>query len=407
MSNTKEKRELPWLWLAGIAFALLCGIFLRVFSFEQLHGVGFDENIYSSYAAYLDINGLGSYPKLVSDYAEKLKTSPIVFLPPTRLTFILASTVWMKVTNWPPVESVRFVSCLAAIGTLGIATGLAWRLGGPRMALGVAALMAVAPTQVSMAHRALIDGFFGMFALLAIWSLWELLQNPRSRAWLTSYTATLAILVLTKENFAFLYIAILGLLAVNRWLRFGEIRWPILAATAAGPALGLTILAVCAGGFPVLLDVFVPDVRMNYTLPYSILNQDGPWFRYINDLVLISPAVMVCAIGGAFLTARRDKAGLFLLLFLIFSYVVMGNLRYAINLRFANMWDFPLRWLALTPILLWADSIKSPYRGRLFYFASLGVLCFLELSNYVDIFVHNQVYDPVSLNLMRALNMIK
>lgn len=403
--STEATRWQPW--MLAILCVMALGVFLRVSSFEKLKGVGFDENVYRTYVERIVQTGPLAYPELINFYLTEQKKAPIVFLPPTRVTFLLAASGYQKVFGVPTVEAIRATSCFAAVSTLIVTAIFAWRLGGLTMALAMTALMSVAPTQISMAHRALIDGFFGLFALVVIWSLWEALQNPKSRAWLWTYGVSLCLMVLTKENAAFVYLAVLGLLFVNRWLHFGRVSWPLLAVTLAGPAVGVLLLALCAGSLVTLYQVFDLNVRMNYDLPYAFLNQDGPWFRYIIDLLLISPLVMLFAIGGAFLVRWNNKAGLFLLAFLVFSYLVMGNLRYGINLRFANMWDFPLRWLALVPILVWKDRFATSRKQIVFVTSMVGILCLFEFSSYLQIFVDHEVYDPISLNLMRALDMIK
>lgn len=392
---------------AALAVVFAIGVFLRVHTFEKPESrPAFDESVYGAYVTYLDHHGIASYPALVAEYVEKLKTSPIVFLPPTRASFLLAATLWHKIFGVAPVEAVRAISCLASILTLALSGLIAGRAGGWKAAFGVMALMAFAPTQISMAHRAFIDGFFGLLALLAIWSLWEALRSPQARwHWLFGLSTTL--LILTKENAAFVYAAMLVILGVNPWAKFGQVTRPLLVAALVSPIAALILLAVCAGGFPMLLTTYLQNVTMNYVLPYGLANQDGPWFRYLTDLVLVSPAVMLFAIGGAFLRLHRGGFTLFLVLFIVVTYILMGNIRYGMNLRFANMWDFPLRWLAMAPILIGTEKLSSPKAKSAFYFGATGILCLLEFFNYLEIFVHNQVYDPISINLMRALDMIK
>ena len=48
--------------------------------------------------------------------------------------------------------------------------------------------------------------------------------------------------------------------------------------------------------------------------------------------------------GGVFRLGRENKAQIFLLCFVAFSYAVMCNVKYGMNLRYTNMWDMPLRY---------------------------------------------------------------
>ena len=393
---------LPFLLVAAV------GIFLRLSCFEPIHGVGFDESIYSTYVAEIGQSGLGGYPEMVRLYLKGQSDYPIALLPPTRVTFILAASAWHAIFGGPVVESVRAVSCAASILILLLSGAIAWRMRGRSFALAVLALMAVAPTQIYMAHRALIDGFFTLITLLVIGSLWELLQETQPRRWwLGLYSLSLVLLVLTKENAAFFYVAILGLLIVNRWLGLGRASKSVLVATVAAPIVGAIILAICAGGIEPLITVFTLNAAKSVVTPYAITTGDGPWFRYLSDLLLVSPAVVIFAIGGAFSLGRSDKAGWYLLGFIVFSYVMMCNVTYGMNLRYANMWDFPLRYLALVPVFVWTKSLDGEGKRRFLLIGVVTLLCLFELANYLRIFVANQVYDPIPTSLLKALDILK
>ena len=394
--------------IAPFLFVAAVGIFLRVHSFEPISGDGFDEQMYATYVEQISETGALGYPALIHFYLQGQSAYPISLPPPTRVTFILAASAWHGVFGWPLVSCLRAISCLAAVLVLLISCAFAARVRGPSFALAILVLMAVAPTQIFMAHRALIDGFFTLFALLALWSLWELLQeSPHRNYWLGLYSIALALLILTKENAAFVYIAVVGILVANRWLAFGRISRPLLAATIAAPLLGVALLILCAGGLGPLAKVFTVNAAKSIQTPYAISTGDGPWFRYLSDLLLVSPTILILAIGGAFLQQRSDKAGWFFLGFVFFSYLLMCNVPYGMNLRYANMWDFPLRYLALVPVFLWGQFIESEGKRRFFLIGVVALLGISELANYLRIFVANSVYDPIPSSLLKALDILK
>src|SRR5215472_10002089 len=115
-------------------------------------------------------------------------------------------------------------------------------------AIAIGALMAFAPTQLHMSQHALVDGFFTFWASLALWLFWENLQAPRDWRWLVGYIVALALLVLTKENSFFVWVALIALLITNRWFQFGTITREIVIATFLGPLLGVVVLIFLAGG---------------------------------------------------------------------------------------------------------------------------------------------------------------
>jgi len=256
-----------------------------------------------------------------------------------------------------------------------------------------------------MSQHALVDGFFTFWAILILWMLWENLHSARNWAWLAGYTVSLALLVLTKENSFFVWIAIVLVLVANRWLHYGTVSPELLVATILGPLLGVVTLVFLAGGIDVLLGTYRLLISKNYQLPYAIKTGDGPWYRYIVDLLLVSPIIMLLAIGSIFRIDRTKRPELFLLMFVAGSYLVMCNLKYGMNLRYANMWDVPLRLLAVSTLA----SLVAPFRQRsvLLFGLAIAVICSFELRQYLILFVQFPLYELVSEGLLRALHILK
>src|SRR5438309_3643324 len=184
--------------------------------------------------------------------------------------------------------------------TLALGTLFVWRVRGPTWAIGVAALVAVAPTQLHMSQHALVDGFFTFWATLGLWLFWENLQGPRNWLRLSGYIVALALLVLTKENSFFVWIALVALLITNRWFQFGIVTRELVVATLLGPLLGVVILIFLAGGVPTLVETYHLSITKNFILEYAIATGDGPWHRYLVDLLLVSPIVLLLALGTVF-----------------------------------------------------------------------------------------------------------
>jgi 4-amino-4-deoxy-L-arabinose transferase-like glycosyltransferase len=276
---------------------------------------------------------------------------------------------------------------------------------GPAAALGVAALMAFAPTQLHMSQHALVDGFFAFWALLTLWLLWENLHAPRDWRWLIAYTIGLALMVITKENSAFVFVAVLVILVANRWLQWGMVTREILACTFIGPLLGFVILVFLAGGLETLRTTYTLSVSKNYQLTYAILTGDGPWHRYLVDLLLVSPVVLLLAFGRVFRLRRDQKPELFLIVFITASYLVMCNLKYGMNLRYANMWDMPLRLLAFGMLVEFVRPLQR-YKTAVLC-GAVAAVALLELRQYIILAVDFPLYELVSEALLRALKILK
>src|SRR5438128_90719 len=310
--------------------------------------VGFDEGLYREYVNALSKGGITSYPDIVDGYVEVQKKLQGSILPPLRFLYIFTAYIWHSVFGCDALSALHQLAAFVSMLTLGLATVFAWRLRGPIWGVGVAALMAIAPTQLHMSQHALVDGFFAFWALLVLWLFWENLQTPGDWRWLSAYVAAVALLVLTKENSAFVWIALVALLIANCWLQFGTGTRELVVATMLGPLLGVVVLVFLAGGINTLFHSYQLSVGKNFELHYAVLTGDGPWHRYLVDLLLVSPLILLLALGSVFRLDRTKTPELFMSLFVAASYLVMCNVKYGMNLRYANMWDMPLRFLAFS-----------------------------------------------------------
>ncbi len=409
--------------LAGLCAVLLVGAFLRLppglFSgpsgpfraFATLHPgphfdqLGFDEGLYRDYTNKLVRFGLGNYPEIVERYREKQETLTGSILPPVRFLYILAAYSWHTIFGTEALQSLKDVSSAFSIFTLLLATLFAWRLGGANYALPVAALMAFAPTQLHMSQHALVDGFFTFWAMLTLWAFWENLRAPRDWRWLLLLLCALVALVLTKENAFFVWVAILALLAANHWLKFGRVTRELVIVIFLGPMIGMLILVLLSGGIYELVATYRLSVTKNYTLPYAVLTGDGPWHRYLVDLLLVSPIVLLLAIGALFNLTRAKKVEWFFAVFITASYLIMCNIKYGMNLRYANMWDMPLIVLAVSQI----NALFAPlarYRNLLVPVA-VAAISVLELRQYIILSVRYPLYELIPVELLHALHILK
>src|SRR5438477_3896657 len=262
--------------------------------------IGFDEGLYREYVNALSKDGLGSYPDIVQGYIDVQKKLPGSILPPLRFLYIFTAYLWHSIFGAEALDALYQVAAFFSMLTLALATAFAGRLRGPTWAVAIGALMAVAPTQIHMSQHALVDGFFTFWALLSLWLLWENLRRPHHWRLLVSFVIALMLLVLTKENSFFVWIALAGIAIANRWLRFGTISRELVVAMIIGPLFGVVVLIFVAGGIDMLFQCYQLSVGKNFTLRFAVFTGDGPWHRYLVDLLLVSPIVLILALGSVF-----------------------------------------------------------------------------------------------------------
>lgn len=419
MNSILDARRLS---LLGLAAILVCGAFLRlppaIFApgaplhrLRALHpqpmyaAQGFDEHLYREYVDTFSKHGLASYPLVVDAYIKEQAAAHKALLPPLRFLYIFAGTLWKNTCGTDALLALRNVSSLFSVLTLLAATGFAWRARNLPFAIGVAALVGFGPMPLHMSQHALADGFFAFWALLCLWMLWECFRNPRDWRWLIGYALSLCCLVLTKENAFFAFVGIGAIIVLNRWLAIGIVSRELLVATFLGPLVGVTILICLAGGLTSAITTYRDLVHEAEQLDYAVLTGDGPWYRYLIDLMLVSPIVLLLAAGAVLQLDGTKKLELFCTIFIAASYLVMCNVRYGMNLRYGNMWETPLRILALSQLSTLA--FRLPKRRTLLLTGAVALLCAVELRSYLTLTTQYPLYELVTEQLMRALQILK
>jgi 4-amino-4-deoxy-L-arabinose transferase-like glycosyltransferase len=413
----------PRLALISLALIVAFGAFLRIPSgaftgdaaplgyLRALHpnttmtGVGFDENLYRTYVDALITRGVTSYPDLAEEYVAIQDRLSSAILPPTRFLYIFGAYCWHQIFGTDALGSLKAVASVFSVLLLFVSAVFAWRLAGGRVALCLGALMSCAPTQIHMSQHALIDGFFVFWATLCLWLLWENLQHPNNWRYLAPYTLALALMVLTKENAMFAYIGLVGLLVANHGFRFGQSTRVLWMLTFVGALLGVAVLVNLCGSLQTATRVYLLLTSKAAALPYAIKTGDGPWYRYLVDLMLMSPVVLILAIGRIFQLERTKKGELYMSIFVGVTYLVMCNVRYGMNLRYATLWDMPLRYLAVLGLMSMTDRFGR--RKDLALGLSVAAICAVELHQYFVFFVNFGLYELVTEGLLRAVRILK
>lgn len=418
--NTARNSSALPLVAAFLIFAV--GVLLRIYPSAGFTGIGFDEVLYRTYIVMLDEVGIANYPSICENYlSDQRRAENMAKLPPTRFVYIFSGWLGKRISfgDAPPVGlkepkaaerdpalvSLHRVSCLASIGMLALSGLAAWRMFGTAVGLGVLALVATSPTQIHFSQHALIDGFFAMWATLSLWLLWENLQRPAHAIWLTAYGFSLMIMVMAKENAFFVYVALMSLIAANRWLKLGTVTPRLLLVSVLGPLAGVALLILLAGGAAEFAAIYVLLVTKAQNLPYAIMTGDGPWYRYLVELMTVSPIVFALALTGLFTLSRDRPPYACLLTFVVVSFAFMCNVRYGMNLRYTSIWALPIAAFAAAQLLSIARRAGRHY--VLVAVALFAGVCATELRQYETLFHDHAIYELAPEGLLRAIKMIK
>lgn len=391
---------------AAMTMLLAGGILLRVYPSAGFSGLGVDEHGYMVFLKHIQKAGLMNYDSVVKVFVERQYKRPDALVPATRIGFLAPAYLCGQAFHLKAFQALRVTACAASIFMLGLCAVFAYRLGGVGAMLSITALMVTAPLQIYLSQRALIDGYFAFWAVAAMWLAWENLQRPRHWGWLSAYILCLTILVLTKENGAFVIFALFAVLLLNRFLRIGATTPHLFIATIIGPAIAVVVLAAMIGGLGDWLRFYLMFEGKSRTNIYSVVAQDGPWYRYLIDFLLVSPLLVVFSIGGMFQLRKRDKAGLFMASFLALSFAGMSCITYGMSLRYAAYWDVPLCWLALTQVRRLSKK-SGKFRSSFVTSALVLLLAASGATQYYRFFMKGAVYDPVTASLVWAAGLEK
>jgi 4-amino-4-deoxy-L-arabinose transferase-like glycosyltransferase len=389
---------------------LAAGILLRAWPSTGFHQVGYDEGIYNRYVQILLKHGVSSYPDLAQGYLKWQDERADAIVPATRIGFILPAAFLTELTGVDSLTALRWLSMIASILLLLAVPLIARRMdstaGTNARVLVLTALIAVAPLQIHLAQRALIDGYFAFWAIMCAWSLWENLQARPRGGWLLIYGSSLFVLVLTKENAAFVFLALIAVAILFAVTRLGCVSWQLICVSLIAPTLAVLFLSALVGGIGEWISFYRSFVAKSTTLPYPTKFQDGAWYRYIVDFTLLSPVIVALFFGAVFQVKKEAKPDVFWAILLGASFIGMSSVPLGMSLRFAAYWDVPLRWLATSQLL--QLSTRFPRLKRpLALFASVLVLCAVDLFQYWRYFMHGEIYDPVSFQLLHAAKLIK
>lgn len=389
--------------------ALRVGVFLgcvlSLLAFDPSPVPHDDEAVYLRYCRFMVAEGITAWPTLVRAYTGEMQRGDRVVLPPTRVVYPLSGAILHGLTGAEEHLALAWVSLAAAMLTMAAAAVLARAMLPPREGVAAVWLMACAPLRLALGSKAMIDGFFGLLALLAIAAAWLALHRPGSRKALVAFGLSLAALVLTKENAAFVWLGLVVAMGAAPRLGLPRPSPGMWRAALLGPAAGLLALVLLAGGWNPLvaaMTTFVVRVRCN---PFTVLACDGPWYRVLLDLFILHPALLLLAFAGLF-SLRRDRPGLvFLATTAVVGLAALSCVKYGASLRYTTAAEFPLRALACFALARWTSTTGRS--ARLLFTGAVLLLGALDLRQHDLFFREKQMYEPTPVEMMRATHVLK
>lgn len=367
---------------------------------------GADEGTYLQQAGALVDGGLGGLREVARAYRD----SPTAhdFPPPLRVGHLLLAAAALAVRRSIVALSWLSLACHAAnVALIGL---LGRRVFGARVALLAAALTLTAPLAGGLSLRALGDAHHTLSMTASVLALLAFVrEGGRWRFGL--YVGALAWSLLVKES-AYLFLPFhLAVLAGSTRSRPANVRpLHLLVVAIAVPLATLGLTAALLGGVSTLVRIAAIATRGNALAPHPYLRAygSGPWFEYLVDAMLLSPAATLAALffAGARLARPRGSPGVVgALWFAAYGLAVLAFLPK--NPRFAASLDLGVRIGAASMACVLADRLVA--RPRVRDALSVGIAALLmaiDVASFERHFGRARTYDPVAAALVENLRMV-
>jgi hypothetical protein len=354
---------------------------------------------YITWSRVVAEKGLAAFPPLVQEYRNRW----IGFPPPIRWSYLLMVAGVMRAWPSPSDDYHPLVFISFVFGVLAFVPVWWWlRLRAPPPATVLAALLVTtAPVTRGMSKYPVVDAIQLTLALSLFAAIAEWLRSPRRS--LLYAIGGITLFVLSSREAAFVFLFAGTAMVVHERVQTGTLKWPPLWAMFAGCSAMLLISAALAGGFGQLF-LLARDVVHGAMNTGNGAYVGGAYYRYLVDLMMVSPVVMVtAAVSAGWLRQKpdlkpiTDQVLVATVVSLIFLSILPKTLRYVMVV------DSGLR--IICALTVWA-LYREGGRRRI-----LGVVVFLALIAHDEalhalLFARDQVYDPVQWSIARQLRMI-
>src|SRR3989338_7983591 len=355
-------------WLAAMAGGILA-LTVLVPTLDSVRYVPqADEGSYLQYAVRVAQQGPEAMPELFREYLEGARTRQY-YPTPIRLTTIAMQAVGVRLWG-PSFESLQKISVIAFLLLLGVVALTISRMVGSSIALYTTLLLAVSPLHLAMARRALSDSLVATLTLASFCVLLRAIHQERwrLRTW-CGIAALYTLTFLSREGSVTLAVLSLAALALGHRHPHAQSRVAPLCAVSILPlTLAATIVSVAAGGVATAWEALQITAASADSNAYALTYGGGPWFRYVVDLVLLSPGtVLLYLVWLGMLLERRERDdrqwawALVPILMVALLALMTKNVRYALCL------ELPIRLgavLALQRLISLRPSLQGWRIGR-------------------------------------------
>jgi len=355
-----------------------------------------DETAYVNYATAIR-RGISGYHDVVRYVLDTPAAWP--YPSPSRWSAFLVDGLACRVAACD-FHTLATVSTWSGIALIPVAYAVGRQLLAPVAAAVGTAFVVTSPLLLGLGRRALQDEFFALLVWLAFWMMLRVLARPTTVNYIAAIVA-LGLAFGAKDSFVIFYAAFAAMFLIRPRR---PLDWRDLVLLI-GPwivwVVGFTIVAGSPGDL-VALERIVLGYRASPD-SYERIYAGGPVYQPIVDFMVLSPVVTTLAIGGLLATLTRAGtpqvrrlAAVAAVCFLAFA-ILPKDIRYAAAMA-------PLLGLAAGWTV--AAMIPRSWPGASALAGITLLSAGLEGWIFWTVFVVAGVYDPVLVNVLRALHAV-
>jgi 4-amino-4-deoxy-L-arabinose transferase-like glycosyltransferase len=360
-----------------------------------------DEGTYYRQAKAIQTLGPQGYAVLAERFIQDKGSH--IFPPPLRILPVALDALALSVADSFASLSALSLFCFVLLGL--VAYYYIRDMWDRNLAVIVVVLLAFSPLGSAMARRALIDSLTYLVSAFSLLSFLACIVRPNSGR-LMVFSSSLFLLQITRETGFLVYPFYFAILVYLHYRRNPDITLRAILLCFAVPAGAILIVYQAlygAGTLYRILHVIYSDNLMNPS-SYVVNFSSGPWYRYLVDFMLLSPVGILLAYfyTGYYLYRKQFDVKTNVLL-AFFAYTIFLYSFLQMNVRYVIILDLVIRIMeAFGATAIVSTFIGKQRRKTVIIAAVVVMLAVTDFTAFTKYFVTNNVYDPVSYNLLRV-----
>lgn len=404
MDLSRYKYEIACLLMIA---GMVLGLSLN-FPYEGQYRFNADEGNYMNYALTLKADGFMDGMKHVAQYhADR----PDKYVWPSPLRIVHLFQAWIFVNLIDGMAALSWLSTLSYALLIFLSFRFAKERYGGLPALLFALLLITAPLGLGIARRALMDSSNYLFVLATVLVFLEYLKTPTYK-WLAFFIIAHVLLVLEKDPSVLFLPGFALVWLVYYFKEKGKYRFTDgLIVAAAVPALLLASYAIFLGwdNFVSIFAVIGEGIAYNQYNSYHYLYQQGHWYRILLDYALLSPVLLLTGlICMGYYFARKDiRHANVLVIVALFAFDAAAVTFTTLNLRYINYLEWILLFMVAIVLPILISEILQKVKPAIYIgFVAIMFLAGYNLVQFKRIFIKNDIYDPITYNLLHAADVL-